>query len=157
MSQPGHGVRRATLLCGSALCRAKAGSASARSNLDHLCAAVSRGFLCRSYDTVSCLRFFYSVYEGYPYLLAEMYAYSMAAAHDNLPHLQVENYMVSNTESSGEGWPLVDALEDACVPPDEGSWKTPVCIFLLAAFHHCNHNCSMFYASTTVHRLYDSG
>ena len=60
------------------------------------------------------------MYEGYPYLLAEMYAYSMAAAHDNLPHLQLENYMVSNTESSGEGWPLVDALEDACVPPDEG-------------------------------------
>ena len=29
------------------------------------------------------------VYEGYPYLLAEMYAYSMAAAHEALPHLQV--------------------------------------------------------------------
>ena len=61
------------------------------------------------------------VYEGYPYLLAEMYAYSMAAAHDNLPHLQLENYMVSNTDSPGEGWPLVDALDDACVPPDEGA------------------------------------
>jgi len=61
------------------------------------------------------------VYEGYPYLLAEMYAYSMAAAHDNLPHLQLENYMVSNTDSPGEGWPLVDALEDACVPPDDGT------------------------------------
>lgn len=70
------------------------------------------------------------MYEGYPYLLAEMYAYSMAAAHDNLPHLQLENYMVSNTESSGEGWPLVDALEDACVPPDEGI----VCISVIDAY-----------------------
>jgi peptidyl serine alpha-galactosyltransferase len=34
------------------------------------------------------------VYEKYPYLLAEMYAYSMAAAHENLPHLQMEHYMV---------------------------------------------------------------
>ena len=31
----------------------------------------------------------FRVYEGYPYLLAEMYAYSMAAAHERLPHLQV--------------------------------------------------------------------
>jgi hypothetical protein len=64
------------------------------------------------------------VYEGYPYLLAEMYAYSMAAAHDNLPHLQVENYMVSNVDSGGEGWPLVDVLEDACVPPQGNSLYT---------------------------------
>lgn len=60
------------------------------------------------------------VYEHYPYLLAEMYAYSMAAAHENLPHLQFENHMVSNTEvHPGEGWQHVDALEDSCVPPDE--------------------------------------
>ena len=32
---------------------------------------------------------------GYPFLLAEMYAYSMAAAHENLPHLQTEHHMVS--------------------------------------------------------------
>ncbi len=38
------------------------------------------------------------VYEGYPYLLAEMYAYSMAAAHEKLPHLQLWNYMVSNVD-----------------------------------------------------------
>ncbi len=60
------------------------------------------------------------VYEHYPYLLAEMYAYSMAAAHENLPHLQFENHMVSNTDvHPGEGWQHVDALEDSCVPPDE--------------------------------------
>lgn len=59
------------------------------------------------------------VYEKYPYLLAEMYAYSMAAAHEELPHLQVEHYMVSNTEvEPGEGWPWVDRLDDVCAPPN---------------------------------------
>lgn len=58
------------------------------------------------------------VYEGYPYLLAEMYAYSMAAAHEKLPHLQVLNHMVSNVGDYGEGWPWVDALSDVCEPPD---------------------------------------
>ena len=59
------------------------------------------------------------VYEGYPYLLAEMYAYSMAAAHENLPHLRMDQFMVSNTECGGEGWDWVDALDDPCEPPDE--------------------------------------
>lgn len=61
----------------------------------------------------------YRVYEDYPYLLAEMYAYSMAAAHEKLPHLQVDNYMVSNTDAGGEAWPHVDRLPHVCVPPDE--------------------------------------
>jgi len=60
------------------------------------------------------------VYEGYPYLLAEMYAYSMAAAHEKLPHLQVEHMMLSNTDAGDEGWPLVDNMEDACIPPVNG-------------------------------------
>jgi len=59
------------------------------------------------------------VYEGYPYLLAEMYAYSMAAAHEKLPHLRMDHFMVSNTGAGGEGWPWVDGLEDVCVPPNE--------------------------------------
>jgi hypothetical protein len=46
------------------------------------------------------------VYEDYPYLLAEMYAYSMAAAHEQLPHLQVDNYMVSSSDAGGEAWPI---------------------------------------------------
>ena len=66
------------------------------------------------------------VYEHYPYLLAEMYAYSMAAAHENLPHLQLENWMVSNTDvHPGEGWPHVDALEDSCMPPDSNGIYYP--------------------------------
>jgi hypothetical protein len=58
------------------------------------------------------------VYEGYPFLLAEMYAYSMAAAHEKLPHLQVYQHMVSNVDSGGEGWDWVDKLANACEPPN---------------------------------------
>ncbi len=43
----------------------------------------------------------------------------MAAAHEKLPHLQVDNYMVSNTDAGGEAWPHVDSLPQVCVPPDE--------------------------------------
>ena len=57
------------------------------------------------------------VYEQYPYLLAEMYAYSMAAAHEKLPHLSMYHYMVSNSEGGGEGWEYVDDLEDVCEQP----------------------------------------
>ena len=65
-------------------------------------------------------KFVPKVYEKYPYLLAEMYAYSMAAAHEGLPHLQGEHYMVSNTEvHPGEGWQWVDNLVDSAVEPDE--------------------------------------
>jgi hypothetical protein len=56
------------------------------------------------------------VYEGHPHLLAEMYAYCVAAAHLRLPHLRLDHYMTSETESYGEAWPLVDALgeEELC-------------------------------------------
>eukprot|EP01041_Mallomonas_annulata_P000783 gene783-1510_t len=60
------------------------------------------------------------VYEGYPFLLAEMYAYSMASAHEDLPHLQLDHYMVSNTDAGGEGWQWVDKLDDVCTPPVDG-------------------------------------
>ena len=59
------------------------------------------------------------VYEGYPFLLAEMYAYSMAAAHQKLPHLQMYNYMVSNVDiGDSEGWAHIDKLSNVCAPPD---------------------------------------
>ena len=41
---------------------------------------------------------------------AEMYGYSMAAAHLELPHGRVDHLMVSNTGAFGEGWSYVDAL-----------------------------------------------
>jgi len=75
------------------------------------------------------------VYEGYPHLLAEMYAYSMGAAHERLPHLQVDHYMVSNTDAGGEGWQWVDLLEDVCAPPQNGIYfpGKPLPTFA----HHC--------------------
>ena len=48
------------------------------------------------------------VHAQYPHLLAEMYAYSMAAANLSLPHDQVHHLMVSNTGAGGEGWNWVD-------------------------------------------------
>ena len=54
------------------------------------------------------------VHSQYPHLLAEMYAYSMAAANLSLPHAQLHNYMVSNTGvDMGEGWEWVDG-SDMC-------------------------------------------
>jgi hypothetical protein len=59
------------------------------------------------------------VFEKYPALLAEMYAYSMAAAHEELPHLTVLHMMVSNIDMDEEGWVYIDKLqEDVCQPPD---------------------------------------
>lgn len=52
------------------------------------------------------------VYEEYPNLLAEMYAYSMAAAHHGLKHLRLDHYMVSNVDASGEGWPFIDPITE---------------------------------------------
>lgn len=59
------------------------------------------------------------VYEKYPALLAEMYAYSMAAAHNELPHLTMLHLMVSNIDVDEEGWKHIDVLQDdVCQAPD---------------------------------------
>jgi hypothetical protein len=61
------------------------------------------------------------VYERYPELLAEMYAYSMAAAHEELPHFTAHHWMVSNTFANDEGWPWIDVLgDDVCQDPVNG-------------------------------------
>jgi len=76
------------------------------------------------------------VYSNYPELLAEMYAYSMAAAHEKLPHATYEHFMVSNTDMYAEGWPLVDKLGDeVCTPPVAGLYfpSAPLPNFL----HYC--------------------
>ena len=48
-----------------------------------------------------------------------MYAYSIAAAHEYLPHFTMMHYMVSNTQMRDEeGWKWVDDLgDDVCQPP----------------------------------------
>ena len=56
------------------------------------------------------------VYEQYPDLLAEMYAYCMAAAHLRLRHARVNHNMLSNVHVQDEGWAHLDALPlgDVC-------------------------------------------
>jgi hypothetical protein len=54
------------------------------------------------------------VYEQYPHLLAEMFAFCIAAADEELPFQLIDSLMISKTDASGEGWPLVDRI-----PPDE--------------------------------------
>lgn len=79
---------------------------------------------------------FYRVYKRNPDLLAEMYAYSMAAAHEDLPHATMEHFMVSNTQMHGEGWKFIDALQDdVCRPAFNGIYYPgmPLPTFL----HHC--------------------
>jgi hypothetical protein len=43
----------------------------------------------------------------------------MAAAHERLPHLQLDHHMVSHPDAYSEGWEWVDALPEACLPPNE--------------------------------------
>ena len=51
------------------------------------------------------------VHAQYPHLLAEMFAYCIAAAHLGLKHQLIDSLMISNTGmSGGEGWPLVDKI-----------------------------------------------
>jgi peptidyl serine alpha-galactosyltransferase len=65
----------------------------------------------------SWVEFVPKVYEDYPDLLAEMFAYSMAAAHQNLPHLRLDHFMVSNINAEGEGWDFIDQLQDRVTEP----------------------------------------
>jgi hypothetical protein len=56
-------------------------------------------------------------YKEYPYLLAEMYAYCIAAADLQLPHVNVASLMVSgHTISDTEGWDFLEGIpsEDIC-------------------------------------------
>lgn len=55
-------------------------------------------------------RFAPRVYDQYPELLAEMYAYCMAAAHLRLRHVRVNHMMLSNAAVKDEGWTLIDAM-----------------------------------------------
>jgi hypothetical protein len=63
------------------------------------------------------------VHDDYPHLLAEMFAYCVAAAHLKLPHQMAQGFMVSDTTSgTGEGWKLVDHFpkNQVCqVPKDQ--------------------------------------
>jgi len=57
-------------------------------------------------------------HKEHPYLMAEMYAYCIAAAHLELPHQLVRSLMVSDVDAAQEGWELVNAIDDGkiCSP-----------------------------------------
>jgi len=74
------------------------------------------------------------VYEGHPHLLAEMYAYCVAAAHLELPHLRLDGYMTSETEAYGEAWSLVDNLNDESICSEDLSLRTT---HLPTFLHYC--------------------
>jgi hypothetical protein len=52
------------------------------------------------------------VYDTYPHLLAEMFAYSLAAAHTQLPHQVAAGFMISDVGvgAQAEGWGYIDSL-----------------------------------------------
>lgn len=53
------------------------------------------------------------VHAEYPHLLAEMYAFCIAAAHAELPMQIVTTLMVSDSSSGrGEGWSLIESIDD---------------------------------------------
>ena len=53
------------------------------------------------------------VHKQYPNLLAEMYAYCIAAAHLQLPHQRISSLMISQPKQRGEGWPLLEDMPPA--------------------------------------------
>ena len=101
--------------------------------------------------STSWVEFVPRVHSQYPFLLAEMYAYSMAAAHERLPHAIMYHYMVSNADGGGEGWDFVDDLSDVCEAPSAPATAVgaadkdiPVERFYADApmpvlFHYCQH------------------
>ena len=57
------------------------------------------------------------VHKQYPHLLAEMYAYCIAAAHLKLPHMLIDSMMISASGIGGEGWKFVKNIPDNDVCP----------------------------------------
>ena len=76
------------------------------------------------------------VHAEYPHLLAEMYAFCIAAAHLGLKHQLIDSLMVSNTGSHvAEGWDLVDKIpaSEVCefaAHPDHDHYALPSLIHL---------------------------
>lgn len=64
---------------------------------------------------VRWVEFVPEVHKQYPHLLAEMFAFCVAAAHLKLPHQLIDSLMISNVGAGtggGEGWALVDAIPE---------------------------------------------
>jgi hypothetical protein len=65
---------------------------------------------------VKWTEFVVPTHDDYPHLLAEMFAYSLAAAHCRLPHQIAKSFMVSDPPVHSEGWFLIDPVpaKDVC-------------------------------------------
>lgn len=80
-------------------------------------------------------KFVPGVYEQYPHLLAEMFAFSIAAAHLKLPFQLIDSLMISKIDVGGEGWPLVDQIpaDSVCAfakEPDHAQYAVPSVVHL---------------------------
>jgi len=53
------------------------------------------------------------VHKEYPHLLAEMYAYCIAAAHLQLPHTLIDSLMISSAGIGGEGWKFISDIPES--------------------------------------------
>jgi hypothetical protein len=79
-----------------------------------------------------------AVHKEKPQMLAEMYAYQLAAADQKLPHGVVDSMMISHSDTYGEAWDYIDAL------PDEevcriGASPIPYKYPLPTLLHYCQH------------------
>jgi hypothetical protein len=75
------------------------------------------------------------VYEQYPHLLAEMFAFCIAAAHLELPHQLINSLMISDVGVGEEGWPLIDKIpsQEVCEfarDPDHSKYAVPSVVHL---------------------------
>ncbi|KAL7431266.1 hypothetical protein ACHAXM_003999 [Skeletonema potamos] len=77
-----------------------------------------------------------AVHKEKPQLLAEMYAYQLAAADQELPHGVVDSMMISAVNTYGEAWDYIDALpnEDVC---GIGASPDPIRYPLPTLLHYC--------------------
>ena len=86
------------------------------------------------------------VHKEYPHLLAEMFAYCIAASHLQLPHVVMDSLMVSDQGiSKGEGW---DFLED--VPAED------VCTFAAKTINRFKYNTAKEMYDDKKNRLWSS-
>ncbi len=80
-----------------------------------------------------------AVHKQHPHLMAEMFAFCIAAAHLELKHQIVDSLMISNVGVGGEGWPMVDNIpedeeESLCEfasHPDHSKYPVP------SVIHYC--------------------
>jgi peptidyl serine alpha-galactosyltransferase len=73
--------------------------------------------------------------QQYPHLLAEMFAYSIAAAHLELKHQLLDSLMISSVEVGGEGWPFIDQIPahkvcEFAKSPDHDKYAVPSVVHL---------------------------